>query len=150
MHRLWMMVAAMLLVLPLAAGCAQKKTETASNQAPPAEQPATMEQGSMEGATPIAGETMEAAGQSVPPADMELTEMTLTGKVGCGHCTYHVTDTCALAMQTDDGKVYVIESAPDYDQTFGDRFSGKTIDVTGKVGEKDGKMLVFAEKVEVR
>ncbi len=143
MHRLWMMVAAMLLVLPLAAGCAQKKTETASNETPPAEQPATMEQGH-------AGEAMEAAGQSVPPADMELTAMTLEGKVGCGHCTYHVTDACALAMQTEDGKVYVIESAPDYDAAFGDRFSGKTISVTGKVGEKDGKSLVFADKVEVR
>lgn len=134
MHRPWMMVAAMLLVLPLAAGCAQKKTETASNQTPPAEQPATM----------------ETAGQSAPPADMVLTTMTLEGKVGCGHCTYHTTNACALAMQTEDGKVYVIESAPDYDQNFGDRFSGKTISVTGQVGEKDGKWLVFAEKVEVR
>ena len=134
MHRLWMMVAAMLLILPLVAGCAQKKTETASNQTPPAEQPATM----------------KVAGQSAPPADMVLTAMTLDGKVGCGHCTYHTTDACALAMQTDDGKVYVIESAPDYDQFFGDRFSGKTINVTGQVGEKDGKWLVFADKVEVR
>lgn len=143
MDRLRMMITASMLVIPLVAGCAQKKTETASNQTPPAEQPATMQQGS-------AGETMQAAGQSAPPEGMELAAMTLTGKVGCGHCTYHVTDSCALAMQTDDGKVYVIASAPNYDATFGDRFSGKAIDVTGKVGEKDGKWLVYADKVELR
>jgi hypothetical protein len=139
MRRLLTMIAAVLLVLPLVAGCAQKKTETASNQAPPAEQ-----------ATPVAGEAMKVAGQSLPPADMALTAMTLEGKVGCGHCTYHTTDACALAMQTEDGKVYVIESAPDYDTYFGDRFSGKQMKVSGKVGEKDGKWLVFAEQVEVR
>ncbi len=133
MDRLRMMITALLLVLPLAAGCAQKKTETASNQTPPAEQPAAM----------------EVAGQSTPPADMVLTAMTLEGKVGCGHCTYHTTNACALAMQTEDGKVYVIESAPDYDQYFGDRFSGKGISVTGKVGEKDGQWVVYAEQVKL-
>ncbi len=144
MRRPWMPVAVLFLVAPLVAGCAQKKTDSASTEAPPAAgESAGMEQGRMEAAPP--------AVQAAPPAGMELTRMTLEGKIGCGHCTYHVTESCALAMQAGDGTVYVIASAPspDYDQFFGDRFSGKQITVTGDVGELDGKWMIYAEQIEL-
>jgi hypothetical protein len=146
--RLFVILAALAAILAFAAGCGQQKADTASNQTPTpaAEQPAESHaQEAMQESPPPEGAAMKQ-----PPEGVEFASMTLTGKVGCGHCTYHATESCALAMQTEDGKVYVVESAPNYDAAFGDRFSGKTITATGKVGEVDGKWVVYAEQLELQ
>jgi hypothetical protein len=69
------------------------------------------------------------------PAPKEAGLTTLTGTIGCGHCTYHLEglESCALAMQTEDGKQYVIEGAPNHDALYDERFSEKSITVTGEI-----------------
>ena len=48
------------------------------------------------------------------------TGATLSGKVGCCHCTYQLEgqESWALTMGTNGGKRYVIEGAPNQDQLF--------------------------------
>ncbi len=98
-----------------------------------------------ENATPDAGGRMVKV-----PEGTELAATTLEGTIGCGHCTYHLTPECALAMKTADGVVYVIENDPEHEAHMGERFSGKPISVTGRVGEKDSMNVIYAEKVDLR
>lgn len=74
-------------------------------------------------------------------------EVELTGKLGCGHCAFHKTKTCATAFQTKDGKIYVIANA---NAAIKDaRFDNGTVKVTGTVTEKDGLLSVQASKQEL-
>lgn len=71
-------------------------------------------------------------------------EVELTGKLGCGHCAYKVTKGCATALQTADGKTYVLANPTDEIRKA--RFDSGTVKVTGTVTEKDGLLTVQASK----
>ena len=74
-------------------------------------------------------------------------EVTLQGKIGCGHCSYHVASSCAVSFKTADGKIYTLTKA---DKDLMDaRTSDATLKVTGVVSEKDGKYFVDASKAEI-
>ncbi len=68
-------------------------------------------------------------------------EITITGILGCGHCTYHVTDTCKAAVRTADGSVFILDVAQD-SPWFQNRYSGARLEITGKV-HHDGKLVVL-------
>jgi hypothetical protein len=78
-------------------------------------------------------------------------DVTVTGTLGCGHCTFGLEglQKCAVAVKTEDGKFYVIEGAPNQDSLFEQRFSGGKVTVVGRVtpGEKYG--ILQAKSVTV-
>ena len=71
----------------------------------------------------------------------------LKGILGCGHCTFHKTSSCAAMVKTADGKLYVIDNATP--QVMEARDEGSKIVVTGTVTEKDGVAHVQATKQEL-
>jgi len=71
----------------------------------------------------------------------------LKGTLGCGHCTFHKTSSCAAMVKTADGKLYVIDNATP--QVMEARDEGSKIVVTGTVTEKDGVAHVQATKQEL-
>jgi hypothetical protein len=81
-----------------------------------------------------------------------LRDVTVTGKLGCGHCTFSLEGLgqCAVAIKTEDGKFYVIEGAPNQDDLFEQRFSGDTVTVVGQLtpGEKYGVIRAKSVTVE--
>ncbi len=142
MRRMWMTAAALAIALA-AAGCGHgNRAGSADRAAVSRETPAP------EPAAPASGQSgrMLKAPDEVPAASV-----TLSGTVGCGHCTFGVTDDCALAMKTGDGKIYVVANDPENDAHMGERFSGKAITVTGRVERSaDGGNVIHAEKVDLR
>ena len=90
----------------------------------------------------LATAAMTFAGDDAKPA-----EVTLQGKLGCSHCTYHKGKGCAVGFETKDGKIYVLDKA-DKDLMKA-RNKGGEIKVTGTVTEKDGYALVHASKAEL-
>jgi len=77
----------------------------------------------------------------------QVAESTLSGKIGCGHCMFHVGKSCSAAFKTADGKTCVIDNASK--EIMDARFDGGTVKVTGKVTEKDGVQHVQASKQEL-
>ncbi len=149
MRRRWMMLAVAGMAGLLLAGCGRgQKAADGGDRAALTERSA-----SADAETPAAAESAApgAEGRMLKaPEGTELASATLDGTIGCGHCTYHLTPECALAMKTADGVVYVIENDPEHEAHMGERFSGRPISVTGRVGEKDGLNVVYAETVDLR
>ena len=54
----------------------------------------------------------------------------LTGVAGCGHCSYHVTESCSMAMTVGD-VVYILDGIQEDTEAFNQRSSGKEISVVG-------------------
>ena len=117
MRRHLIVIPLVLALLGLVAGCGQKAENAADDQAQVQSQAKEMVDQAQEATDALSGRMKEA--ETVAEA------ATYTGTIGCGHCTYHVTDECAPCLKTADGTVYVIESKKDHDQLMGDRFSGK-------------------------
>jgi hypothetical protein len=65
-------------------------------------------------------------------------ETLLVGTMGCGHCNFHIGDSCAAAMKTADGTVYIMEGVEAGNVLFDERKSEKPIQVVGTTTEKDG------------
>jgi len=59
-------------------------------------------------------------------------EVTLTGSLGCGHCSFQKTDDCAAAMQTEDGLVVILDVDQE-NELFTKRTDGGTVTVEGKI-----------------
>ena len=74
-------------------------------------------------------------------------EVTLKGKIGCASCSYGVTKQCGVSFKTDDGKIYTLTKASK--ELMEARHGNGTLQVTGKVTEKDGKLFVDASKAEL-
>lgn len=72
--------------------------------------------------------------------------VTVTGRSGCAGCDHGVVpigakDTLGLAVNTPDGKVYVVEDAHKlYPDVYQKRFGGLQLQVTGKVLKRNGKI----------
>ena len=85
----------------------------------------------------------------VAPASYDGAETTtLTGSLGCGHCTHQVGTSCSAALQTADGTVYVLDGMDAGDVPFDKRFDGITLKVVGKVAENQGTNFVKVDSFE--
>jgi hypothetical protein len=136
------MVPLILALIGLVVGCGKKANETTGDQAAAVQ----TEAGKM---VEQAQEATDALSGRMKEAESAVEMATYTGTIGCGHCTYHVTDECSPCLQTADGTVYVIESEQDHDALMGDRFSGKEITVVGTVEPSDGAAILHASTVEI-
>jgi hypothetical protein len=142
-------------------GCGgSAKTDTAESQDAAAGGTAESQAGETQ-ETPAAGEgsaatgtTAEgvsaAPGQIPVPAEGTIEHASLSGKLGCGHCTFHVKDSCTLAMKTDDGAVYIVDAGPRQEELFKVRYDEPAVLVAGHIEDVDGVKLIHAESVELR
>lgn len=84
-------------------------------------------------------------GQSAGAADTGAT-VNIKGKTACAACSHGVNpigakDTLGLAVETDDGKVYVVEDAhKKYPEIYEHRFDGLVVTVVGTVLRQNGKV----------
>ncbi len=89
-----------------------------------------------------------AAGTLALADDVKKSEaVELQGTLGCGHCQFHKTSSCATAFKAADSKIYVIDNATP--QVMEARDNGGKITVTGTVTEKNGVSHVQATKQEL-
>ena len=76
--------------------------------------------------------------------------MTVSGKVGCGHCDYKVGSSCSAAVKTESGDIVILTGVDSDDDLFRDRMSGKEITVTGTdAGIRDGHQFVTVGSYEM-
>lgn len=61
-------------------------------------------------------------------------EVDLSGSIGCAHCTFHVADSCAAAVQTSDDQVVVLDVGED-SELFTKRYDGGTVEVKGVIDD---------------
>lgn len=73
---------------------------------------------------------------------------TLTGTLGCGHCTHQMGTGCSAALQTADGTVYILDGMGAGDMPFDERFSGAQLKVVGQVAENEGTHFVKVDTAE--
>jgi len=85
------------------------------------------------------------------PGEMAATPVTLTGTMGCGHCTFKKGTSCSSAIETADGTIYLLEGADvgQGSELFDKRMDGLTVTVTGTPMEKDGETVVTVTSHEV-
>ena len=85
----------------------------------------------------------------VAPASYEGAEtMTLTGDLGCGHCSHQMGTSCSAALQTADGTVYILDGMGAGDMPFDKRFDGLKLKVVGAVAQNQGTNFVKVDSVE--
>lgn len=77
-------------------------------------------------------------------------QVDVEGKLGCGHCNYHVKDSCSLAMQAADGTVYLLEAGDRQDELMDARLDQPEVKVAGRVTEVDGHKVIYTDTVEMR
>jgi len=75
------------------------------------------------------------------------TSVELKGTLGCGHCAFHKTSSCAAALKTADGKIYVIDNATP--AIMAAREDAAPAQVTGTVTEQNGELHIQATKQEL-
>ncbi len=81
--------------------------------------------------------------------------VTVQGKSGCAGCDYGVApigapDELGLAINTPDGRIFVIENAHImYPKLYEQRFEGGELEVSGKVLKRDGK-FTWIEPSEIK
>lgn len=71
----------------------------------------------------------------------------LSGTLGCGHCTFHKTSSCAAALKATDGKIYVIDNATP--AVMAAREDAAPAKVSGTVTEKNGVLHIQATQQEL-
>jgi hypothetical protein len=79
----------------------------------------------------------DAASKTAEAGQANGTEVALAGMLGCGHCNYHVATSCAAALKTASGDVYLIDNAGSDSELFQKRYDGIQVTVNGQVSEKD-------------
>lgn len=81
----------------------------------------------------------------------ENASVTLSGNLGCGHCTFHATDACAVAMKTADGEIVLIEAADgtEHEELMSHRMDEPEVRITGTVREVDGRKVIYADEYEL-
>ncbi len=127
------------LTLLLIAGCSQggSKDQAADNAA---SGNTTADQTQMAETPKDAIDSAQEAAAKTELASMpEGQEVTISGKLGCGHCNYHVGTSCSAAVQTADGGIYVLDVAED-SEWFQNRYDGLDLKVTGTV-HHDGDLV---------
>ena len=81
------------------------------------------------------------------PAAVEMTSV--TGTMGCGHCAYKVTPSCAAALQTDAGVVWILEGVEESSELFTERGDLGTVTVTGTRRAENGTHYLNVASYEV-
>lgn len=89
----------------------------------------------------------ETAPETAAPA--QTASVTLEGTLGCGHCAHSIGTSCSAAVQTADGKVYILQEMAAGSEPFDQRFGQKTIRVTGSVVETEGVAYVKVDSYEM-
>ena len=144
MRRFWMTMPVALAALALVFGCSGNTAEDASQaDTPKADETAMAETDSHAGHDHAADE--EAAGG----AEAEMASVTLSGTLGCGHCSYHMTESCAPAMKTADGVVYLIEGGEKQQELMDNRLDNPEVKIAGRVTEVDGQKVIYTDSVEM-
>ena len=83
----------------------------------------------------------------IKPQAQNLEVVHFKGTSGCAACDHGVhplgaTDTLGLAVNAEDGEVYVVEDADTlYQDIYESRFDGLSLEVTGKVLKREGKFV---------
>jgi hypothetical protein len=113
-------------------GCTQKAADDAGGQ-----------QATAENAAPA--KTEAAVAMTVNVGD----ELTLTGTAGCGHCNFHIAESCAMAMQVADGTVFLLDGIDEDTEAFNQRTKGMEITVIGKVTEAGDANRLAVESYEM-
>jgi hypothetical protein len=122
-------LAVLLSLALLSGGCSSK--ETSSNEV-------TTETERAETAAVPATQTAPAEG-----------EITLTGNMGCGNCTFKTGDECTAAIKTADGVVYLLDGVEEESELFTERKSGKEIRVVGVPREEEGVRYLAVKSYEM-
>jgi glucose/arabinose dehydrogenase len=123
-------------LLVLLSACSGKKasndngsqSQAMSEQTQTTETPETTESA----AKNMVDEAQEAAAKTEMASLPEGQEVTVSGTLGCGHCTYHLTDSCSAALQTADGGTYILDVGED-SPWFDKRYDSLNLKVTGTV-----------------
>lgn len=91
--------------------------------------------------------------ETAPAAQVTEGEtVTLTGTVGCGHCTFGTTDHCMAAIKVASGDIYVIDGVEEDSELWKERVEGtKQAEVTGTIekSETDGLMHVSMSSYKI-
>lgn len=103
--------------------------------------------GSHEAETPTTDASASAETETETAVDAVTANVTMTGTLGCAHCTFEVGNSCATAMKTADEIVHILEGTDD--AVFEDRYSGREITVVGAPREDDGMHYVTVETWEL-
>lgn len=109
-----------------------------------AEQPAPAAQVETPAETPAPAETV-----ADTTAAAQTASITFEGTLGCGHCDHQIGTSCSAAVQTADGKVYILQEMAAGSEPFDQRFGHKPIRVTGSVVETDGIAYVKVDSYEI-
>lgn len=142
MRRIWITMPLALMVLALLAGCGGNTAENAS-------QTEDMQADSQTAMTETDGHEGHAHTQEAGGTEAETASVTMNGTLGCGHCSYHLTETCAPAMKAEDGVVYILESDKDRAELMDHRLDNPEIKVAGRVAEVDGQKVIYTDSVEM-
>ena len=125
MRALTLWIAGVLLAGAALSGCSQKSpAERGAAQSPPPAQTATP------------APAVQAEGSAASPGSESAAsgEVQLAGVLGCGHCTFHVTDECAAVVKTPSGDFYVLDGVGEGSEVWEKRLEGtRQISVTGTV-----------------
>lgn len=125
----------------LALGCGgTEKAETVAQ-----EEPAATEE-----ATDASHDEMASAKVKAPETPTEMATISTTGTLGCGHCTYEVVNSCALAIKTEDGEVYLVDAGDRQDELMAIRYDGPTAAISGRVAEVDGQKVIYTDSVQLQ
>lgn len=130
MRRLW--IPAILAVFGWALGCGGAETDQAADT---------------EAAAPA--QAMDDAGTQEKAPPVELASVSLSGKLGCGHCTFHVGETCALAMEAEDGTVYMLDAGERQQELMDVRYDRPQVKIAGRVADVDGQKIIYTDSVEL-
>jgi len=138
----WIVLAAVVV-----AGCTSSSerpsSEAESASQKPAAAPAATE------APTHATEAPSAHSAEAHGAAATATPVALVGTSGCGHCTFQVGTSCAAALKTADGTLYIIDGVDPESEMYKTRMDGKSLKVMGAVSEKDGLHHVAMTSYEI-
>ncbi len=91
--------------------------------------------------------TRQQVESSTKPVETE--QVTLVGTRGCGHCTFHKGESCAAALQTADGKVYILDGFDSDSEMFQNRMDGAKVKVTGVLTQRGADTHVAVASHEI-
>ena len=104
-----------------------------------------------DGSSDVTTEAERAQTADVPAAQAAVAEgeVTLTGTMGCGSCTFKTADECTAAIRTADGVVYLLEGVEQESELFTERLGGDEVRVVGVPREEGGTRYLAVQSYEM-
>ncbi|HHN75285.1 MAG TPA: hypothetical protein ENK10_08670 [Acidobacteria bacterium] len=88
------------------------------------------------------------AAPAAEPVNWEVGQpVDVSGTLGCAHCSYHLTDSCAAAVQSADGS-YMILDADQESELFTKRYDKATVNIKGTIAEAGDPPKVHVESYD--